>query len=159
MIELEIIGIRFERATDNPVLMLKEVFGTRHLAMWIGPAEAMAIGSIMAGEKSPRPMTHDLLVALLDEWKVTNVEGRIVDVADGVFYGELEVDGHVMTARPSDIVAIAVRREVRLTVRREVMDQVGVELFDDGRDEVEEFRDFLADVNPEDFQIEPPSEP
>lgn len=152
MIELEIVGLRFEMSSDNPVLLLKEVGGHRHLAMWIGPVEAMAIGTALAGENPARPMTHDLLVTILAELGVGDIEARIVGVDEGVFFAELEIEGRIISARPSDVVALAVRRSFPISCAEAVMDQVGVELSSDDRDEVEEFRDFLANVEPDDFR-------
>ena len=81
-----------------------------------------------------------------------DLEGRITTVADGTFYAELWVDGHAITARPSDVVALALRSGFKVKCPDELLDQVGVELFEPAEDEVEKFREFLDQISPDDFE-------
>lgn len=149
MRELDVLGVRLTMPGNGPLLLLQEASGRRCLPIWIGANEAAAIANALEGLVPPRPLTHDLMAATLSELGHTQLRGRITAMDDGVFTGELEVDGHVVQARPSDLAALAVRTGMPLTCPEELLDQVGIEL--DEPDEVEKFREFLDEVNPEDF--------
>lgn len=150
MRELDVLGVRVTMPGYGPLLLLQEVDGTRCLPIWIGANEAAAIANALEGVVPPRPLTHDLFVTTLAELGHTTVRGRITEMTDGVFIGELEVDGHVISARPSDLAALAVRAGIPLSCPDELLEQVGVEI-DEPDDEVERFREFLDHVNPDDF--------
>lgn len=157
MIGLVVIGIRLLTPEDPPVLLLKEEDGTRSLPIWIGNQEAAAIASALEDEVPARPMTHDLLAAVL-----TMVEpgvGLVVISAmeEGVYQAELHAGGSIIDARPSDCVAIALRLGWPIQCPRELMDQVGVEVEEASTDEVEAFRAFLDSVNADDFEDDNPS--
>jgi len=123
--------------------------------IWIGAAEASAIANALEGVVPPRPLTHDLFVTTLNELGHSDVRARITAVRDNTFFGELEVDGHVISARPSDVVALAVRLGIDVRCPAELLDEVGVQSEPNERDEVEKFREFLDSINPEDFTNEP----
>lgn len=153
MRELDVLGIRLDLPA-RPTLLLRESGGSRCLPIWIGAAEASAIASAMEGLVPPRPLTHDLLAEILAELGHNQVAGRITGMADGVFSAELEIDGHVISARPSDVVALAVRSGIVVTCPESLLDEVGIELESEGDDEVEKFREFLDHVTPEDFEAD-----
>lgn len=152
MIELDVMGVRVEVPSNAPMLLLKESGGQRYLPIWIGAAEASAIVNALEGVVPPRPMTHDLMADILSELGHVDITGHITSVVDGTFYGELVIDGHVISARPSDVVALALRAGFQLLCPAELLDQVGVELFEPAEDEVEKFREFLDNVTPDDFE-------
>ena len=111
------------------VVLLKAADGSRTLPIVIGKAEAHAIAFGMSENKSPRPLTHDLLKNLLDllQWRLLSIE--VCDLRDGTFYGRLilEKDGSrmQMDCRPSDAVALAVRFGCPIFVAESVMEQAG----------------------------------
>lgn len=146
------MGVRVEVPSSAPMLLLKESAGHRYLPIWIGAAEASSIVNALEGIVPPRPMTHDLMADLLSQLGLVDVEGRITSVVDGTFFAELIVDGRTISARPSDVVALALRAGFKVTCTPELMDQVGVELFEPAEDEVEKFREFLDHVTPDDFE-------
>lgn len=152
MIELDIMGVRVEVPSNAPMLLLKESDGHRYLPIWIGAAEASSIVNALEGIVPPRPMTHDLMADLLSQLGHVDVEGRITTVEDGTFYAELWVEGRAISARPSDVVALALRAGFKVTCPPELLDQVGVELFEPAEDEVEKFREFLDTITPDDFE-------
>ncbi len=152
MIELDIMGIRVEVPSNAPMLLLKESGGQRYLPIWIGAAEASAIVNALEGIVPPRPMTHDLMADLLAELGHGQVVGRITSVVDGTFHAELVVHGRAIDARPSDVVALALRSGFTVSCPPELLDQVGVELFEAAEDEVEKFREFLDNISPDDFE-------
>ena len=161
--EMRIVGIRVEPPQNQPVLLLREVSGSRYLPIWIGQSEAASIALQQRGVEPPRPLTHDLIVQLIDTFERSLVEVRIVDMQEGTFYAEMVFDGDVVVqARPSDAIAVAMRVEAPVIASDEVLDDAGVLIPDEestgdasdgesSEDEVEAFREFLDHVTPEDF--------
>ncbi len=152
MVKLDIMGVRVEVPSNAPMLLLKESDGERYLPIWIGAAEASAIVNALEGIVPPRPMTHDLIADILSQLGHVDLEGRITTVTDGTFFAELWVDGHAISARPSDVAALALRSGFKISCTEELLDQVGVELFEPAEDEVEKFREFLDQISPDDFE-------
>lgn len=152
MIELDVIGVRVDLPSNVPMLLLKETNGSRYLPVWIGATEATSIVNVLEGLEPPRPLTHDLMAAILTSLGHTDITGCITDVSGGVFYAHLVINGQSITARPSDVVALALRMGFALTCTEGLMDQVGVEASQPESDEVEKFREFLESINPEDFE-------
>ncbi len=158
MIPVTLVGVRVEVPSNQPIVLLREDDGARYLPIFIGAPEATAIVYALQGMETPRPMTHDLFVTVLEEFSLDLTEVAIVGLEEGTFYAELVLrreDGvHRISARPSDAVALAVRREtpVPIVVDEAVMDEAGV-LFEEEQDEdqIEEFRAFLDEIRPEDF--------
>ena len=84
MRELDVLGIRVEMPSNEPILLLQEVGGSRVLPIWVGANEASAIAHALEGIVAPRPMTHDLVVQLLSRLGHHQVAGRITSVDDGI---------------------------------------------------------------------------
>ena len=165
MLEVEVVGVRIELPSNQPLVLLKEKDGERHIPIWIGAPEASAIAFAQQGITPPRPMTHDLLVDVVRELGRAVIEARLVEVRDTVFYAELVFDGgNTVSSRASDALAVALRVPCPIYCAEEVMEDAGVKIAeavedDEGgaEDENEEkqlrqFREFLADVEPEDFE-------
>jgi bifunctional DNase/RNase len=156
-VPMEVVGVRIELPTNTPILLLREVGGERFLPIWIGTNEATAIALALEGVEPPRPMTHDLLKLVL-EAVGSKVERVIVtDLQDGTFFADLVMSRNgeevVVSARPSDAIALATRTQAPVLVSRAVLDEGGVEIRDEGQEEeIERFREFLEDVTPEDFE-------
>lgn len=152
MRELVVHGVRIEMPSGIPMMLLKEVDGSRALPIWIGANEAASIASALEGEEPPRPLTHDLMVDVLESLGHSLQAVRITEVSSGTFYAVLDIDGEEISARPSDAVALAVRLGTPIYGDEELLDQVGVEVQVSGDEEVEKFREFLDQINPEDFE-------
>ncbi len=158
MIRLSLIGVRVEVPTNQPIVLLREEGGTRFLPIFIGSPEATAIVYALQGMETPRPMTHDLFKTVLDDLSVKVERVEITALHDGTFYAEIEFDKagtkSRISSRPSDAIALAVRfgAEVPIFADEEVLDEAGV-LFeaDEEEHEVEQFREFLDNITPEDF--------
>lgn len=137
---------------DSPVLLLRERDGKRILPIWISSMDAAAIAVALDGEVLGRPLTHDLLAQTVELLAAGASPGLTISgVEDGVFLGEIEAGGQVLDARPSDIVAVAVRRGWDIECPGRLLDEVGVPAEPDKGDEVERFREFLDQVDPDDF--------
>lgn len=161
MIELDVVGIRLAAPEDAPVVLLQENEGTRVLPIWISPVDAAAIAIVMdEGPKPMRPLTHDLVAALLMLLNDQDAEGSvsITDMNDGIYYATILCGEVSLDARPSDAIAVALRLGWPVMCAETVMDQVGVEVDEADADEVERFKEFLDSVNPDDFESEGPLE-
>ena len=167
MVQVRVLGIALDAAQQH-VILLKPVDeaegGGRILPIWIGAQEATSILVAVEGATPPRPLAHDLMVSLLRtlEGSVTRVEVTRID--GGTYYAEVTVDTprgvRIIDARPSDAIALASRADASLWVADEVLAEAGIadtvsESSDDAgeaEEAVAEFRRFLDDVEPEDFQ-------
>jgi bifunctional DNase/RNase len=151
--ELDVVGVRVEMPSNQPIVLLKETAGDRYLPIWIGAVEATAIAFAQQGVVPPRPMTHDLIRDLLATIGEQLVQVRITSLQDGVFYAELALaSGADVSARPSDAIAIALRTGSPIYGAEDVLDEAGITIPDEQEDEVEKFREFLDQISPEDFQ-------
>jgi bifunctional DNase/RNase len=100
MRELDVVGVRVEMPSNAPMVLLREVGGTRYLPIWIGAAEAAAIANAQEGIVPPRPLTHDLMVDTLTTLGHRLTEVHITELEGGTFYAVLLVDGIEVSARP-----------------------------------------------------------
>ena len=154
---MELVGVRIELPTNQPIVLLREMGGPRYLPIWIGATEATAIAFALEGVEPQRPLTHDLLRDVTAELGATIDRVVVNDLRDGIYYADLvlsvESGEVVVSSRPSDAIALAARTEAQLFATPEVLEEAGVEIKDDDDEEaeVERFREFLDNVQPEDF--------
>jgi hypothetical protein len=155
MIELNLVGVRVELPTNQPIVLLRERDGERYLPIWIGAMEATAIAFALQGIVTARPMTHDLLKNVLEEVGVRVERIVITELREGTFYATilLQQNGssYEVSSRPSDAIALAVRVNVPIFANEEVLSEASIVIKDDEEQEVEKFREFLDQVTPEDF--------
>lgn len=151
MRELDVVGVRVEMPSNAPMVLLREVGGRRFLPIWIGANEASAIANAQEGVVPPRPLTHDLMVDTLSTLGHRLSEVRITELDGGTFYAVLLVDGVEVSARPSDAIALALRIGSDIYCAEDVLDEAGIEMPEAAEDEVEKFREFLDNVDPDDF--------
>lgn len=157
---VDVLGVRVEMPTNQPIVLLRERDGERYLPIWIGAAEATAIAYAQQGVEPPRPLTHDLLKDVISSLGHEVTQIRIVELKDKVFYAVLVIDGKTeISARPSDAIALALRTQTQIVVAESVLDEAGVALTPDEDDEVEKFREFLDQVSAEDFESPSESDP
>ncbi len=156
MREVDVVGVRVEMPSNQPIVLLREAAGDRYLPIWIGAVEATAIAFAQQGVVPPRPLTHDLLKDLLAALQQELSEVRITEVKDGVFYALLVfASGVEVSARPSDSIALALRTGARIYCSEDVLAEAGLAVPEEQEEEVEKFREFLDQVTPEDF-LPPP---
>ena len=152
MKRVEVLGVRVEMPTNQPIVLLRETDGDRYLPIWIGATEATAIAYVQQGVVPPRPLTHDLLRNVIDALGQTLKEVHITALDGGVIFAEMHLEGGiVIEARPSDAIALALRAGSSVFVADEIFDEAGVLIPDEEEDEVEKFREFLDQITPEDF--------
>ena len=158
LIPMEVIGVRVEMPSNQPIVLLKEIDGSRFLPIWVGAVEATAIAFAQQGVEPPRPLTHDLMNNLLDLLDTTVTAVHMTEIKDGIFYATMllrDSSGGQLTisARPSDAIALAVRSHSNILATQELLDEIGIEIpqGEGENQEVEKFREFLDQINPEDF--------
>ena len=153
MREVDVLGVRVEMPSNQPIVLLRETVGDRYVPIWIGAVEATAIAFAQQGVVPPRPLTHDLMKDLLAASGGELSEVRITDVKDGVFFATLVLaSGAEVSARPSDSIALALRTGTTIYCSEEVLAEAGISAPAEEEDEVEAFREFLDHVSPEDFE-------
>jgi len=157
LIEMNLAGVRVELPSNQPIVLLREADGERYLPIWIGAPEAGAIALALQGVVTPRPMTHDLLKNILEEMSVQVNSIVITELREGTFYAVINMQrngaSYEVSSRPSDAIALAVRLKCKILVNEEVLSEASI-LIPSGEEEEEElekFREFLENVNPEDF--------
>ena len=152
MHQMDVVGVRVEMPSNQPIVLLREIDGERYLPIWIGAVEATAIAFAQQGVVPARPLTHDLLRDILVALGHRLTEVRITDLVDGVFFAVLAFEGGVeVSARPSDAIALALRTGTAIHAADSVLDQAGIAVPDEQEDEVEKFREFLEQISPDDF--------
>ncbi|MSO16409.1 MAG: bifunctional nuclease family protein [Candidatus Planktophila sp.] len=163
-IPVEVVGVRIEMPSNQPIVLLKEIEGSRFLPIWVGAVEATSIAFAQQGLAAPRPLTHDLIRDVLERVDITLASVHITAIVDGVFFAELNLRNDqgvlpALSARPSDAIAIALRTKSNILVDNDLFDQVGIDIPEQvasevsaaGDQELEAFREFLEQINPEDF--------
>ena len=150
---LDVIGVRVEMPSNQPIILLKEIGGVRYLPIWVGAVEATSIAFAQQGVTPPRPLTHDLMKDLLSSLNANIDSIHLTELRDGVFYSVINLTGGVsVSARPSDAIALALRTGSPILGSEELLQEAGIEIPDQAEDEVEKFKEFLEGINPEDFQ-------
>src|ERR1039458_7216459 len=137
MVEVRLRAVRVDLQSNPPVLLLQETDGEgRTLPIFIGNPEATAIAYALQGVTMPRPLTHDLMTDMLGALDIS-VERVIITVFGEVLllHGE---ERAVVSSRPSDAVAVAVRTETPLFVQDELMESEGIILAIESDDEEDE---------------------
>jgi bifunctional DNase/RNase len=151
-IPVEVVGVRVEMPSNQPIILVKEIAGTRYLPIWVGAVEASSIAFAQQQIAAARPLTHELFLNSLAALghKVNKV--YLNELRDGIFYAELIFEsGEAISARPSDALALALRAQVPILARLELLAEAGVDIPGEPEDEVERFKEFLDHVSPEDF--------
>ncbi|HKH31965.1 MAG TPA: bifunctional nuclease family protein [Gaiellaceae bacterium] len=161
MIEMVIYGVSFDLVGKQPIVLLKTADGNKFLPIWIGHPEAAAILMKLQGASTPRPMTHDLVTAMLEQLDAQVTRITVTELKENTFYAsitvaqngsEIEID-----SRPSDAIALAVRAEAPIYANERVIDESAIEFEGEEVNEeeiVDEFRKFLDDVSPDQFAVE-----
>lgn len=163
MVQVRVLGIALDAARQHIVLLkplVEDPDARRVLPIWIGTQEATSILLALEGEQAPRPLTHDLMTTFLEALDASIDRVEVTRIEEGTFYAEITLTTPsgtlVLDARPSDAIALTLRSEAPLFVDEQVLDEAGIpaELADPRTDEakVDEFKKFLDDVDPEDFQ-------
>ena len=166
MVAMQVVGVRIEMPSNQPIVLLKEIDGVRFLPIWVGAVEATAIAFAQQGVIPPRPLTHDLMQDIVESLDAPLTAVQVTAMEEGVFMASLlmrDPNGNAVSvsARPSDAIALALRTHSNILADSDLLDSVGIEIPEDvAQDamnasgdisEMERFREFLDQINPEDF--------
>jgi hypothetical protein len=137
VVELTIESIRVSLMNYQRVVILKEKDSDRYLPIWIGPAEADAIAVRLQDVQVARPLTHDLLRAVIDQLGATVDYVLVNELSNDTFFARImmHVDGKSfeVDSRPSDAIALAVRAQVPIFADEAVLEKAGVRLDEEGQ--------------------------
>ncbi|MDA3018526.1 MAG: bifunctional nuclease family protein [Actinomycetota bacterium] len=169
-VSMDVVGVRIEMPSNQPIVLLKEVDGEIFIPIWVGAAEATAIAFAQQGINPQRPLSHDLMHDIVHTLDATLLAVQITHLRDGVFFATLQLRTSedaalAISARPSDAIALALRSKSNILASRELLDQVGIAIperliqemdemgqpIEKSSADLEAFRDFLDQINPEDF--------
>lgn len=157
MIEMKVMGIALDTRTGSPIVVLHDTDNRRALPIWIGSAEASSIIRKIENLSVTRPMTHDLIISIIDKvgYKISKVE--INDVEKETYFATIFLEndeGKIIEidSRPSDAIAVAIRVEAPIYVTANVLSNGSVST-DSAKDEEEaqEFKNFVQSIKPSDF--------
>ena len=179
MIEMQLGGLGFDPRNMSPIILLRDTDERNFLPIWIGMFEAAAIAMELQEFKPPRPMTHDLLVGIIDILGAEVDRIIITEIKEDTFYSsiellvakgsapeepgeddikkiikedvEYEVEIIRLDARPSDAIAIAVRTDAPIYVSEQVMYKAKMVNAEKDQEETQKFKDFIENINPDDF--------
>jgi len=162
MIEMKVAGIAVDATTRSPIVLLRDASDRRQLPIFIGQDQAKAIMMTLENQAPPRPLTHDLLVNILEAWDMTLERVVIHSLQDNTYFAILTLkNGEIrkeIDSRPSDAIAVALRTNSPIWVMEEVVAEASIPV-DRDADEAERqaFRDFLSNLRPEDFTQRKPN--
>lgn len=150
-IKLSVLGFSFnQNNTGTYGLVLAEEKGARRLVVMIGTAEAQAIAFKLQNTVPPRPLTHDLLYALLITFDITLIEVMIYTYNDGIFFSKivLQQDNKLveLEARTSDAINIALRTNAPIYATEHIMNELSVVFQDDSQSKLDSEAQTGADL-------------
>ncbi|MDE5877361.1 MAG: bifunctional nuclease family protein [Muribaculaceae bacterium] len=131
-IQLKLVGITYNQIESGVyALILQQEDGTRRIPIIIGYAEAQAIECKLQEVITPRPLTHDLMVSLLENFGLTLHEVLIYKLESGIFAADLVISDskgrRVIDSRSSDAIALAIRVGAPIYTTRQVLEEAGFE--------------------------------
>jgi bifunctional DNase/RNase len=155
MIQVTVDSIRASLMSQHRVVILKDVDSERYLPIWIGPFEAEAITLELQQVELARPLTHDLLKAVITEMGARVSHVLVNDLRDDTFFARIVLDNNgqplEIDSRPSDSIALAVRAKAPIFVAESVMERAaitpdeGISCSDEKKLSV--FRDFVETLD------------
>jgi bifunctional DNase/RNase len=129
---VRVVDVAMVLPNPNPVLVLEELATPRRrLAIPIGLAEGTAISYVLRGRTTPKPLTHELFVDVVNRLGGQVTGARLTLYTQGAYYAEVVVASsgaeHAVSCRPSDAVALALRQGAPATiaVASVLLDQLG----------------------------------
>ena len=174
---MDVLGVRVELPTNQPIVLLRERGGRRPPPTWVGAAGAGALAPAPPGHP-PRPLTHDLLADVVTALGHAVESVRITGLVDGAFHAVLvlrssEGERVEVDSRSSDAIALALRTGATIEATEDLLAEAGIEVDDEGEgssgtsgddgpgpgmseEVLAEFKEFIDSVSPEDFETDGP---
>ena len=155
-IEVNLMGLILDPVSKMPVMLLKPEKLEKIIPIWIGISEANSITIELEKIKSPRPMTHDLLNSLIEEFSFKVDKVIIHEIVDNTYYAELHIgngnDTRILDCRPSDAVAIALKSEAKIFISDQVYQNFDVSgISNDFFDSEDKVENWFNSLSKEDF--------
>jgi len=131
MIPVKVQKIAYYPSSRSYTVILEEIAGSRILPVVVGAYEAQAIALSLESLKTPRPLTHDLIINIIKGIPSKLASVSITNLREGVFFSILSLKGdnigrREIDARPSDALAIALRLDAPIFVSKKVMNEAGI---------------------------------
>jgi hypothetical protein len=143
--EMKVRGLMFDPYNNAYIVILRVEDNADMLPIWVGKSEASAISFALEGVAAPRPMTHDLMKAVLDAVDAKVISVVITDLNDNTYYAKIhlqyEDSEYSIDSRPSDAIALALRTNAPVFASESVL----------RKQTSEELEQWLEDLKPEDF--------
>jgi hypothetical protein len=154
MVEMRVAGIALDAASRSPIVLLRDPSGRRQVPIWIDQAQAQNILAGINRERSPRPLSHDLMAQLMAAGGLSLDRVIIHAIEDNTFRAVLKLTNATaealeLDARPSDAIALALRTGSSIWMLEEVVvdASIPVDAEADAVDQ-EDFRRFLDNTTP-----------
>ena len=155
---MKVMGIAIDTRTGAPIVVLHDLDNRKALPIWIGSAEASAIIRKIENISVTRPLTHDLIIDIIEKtgYEIDRVE--INDVENDTYFAdiclkdknrenEIRID-----SRPSDAIAVAIRADVPILIGTSVMAEGAISVNSQKEEEeAQEFKSFIQNIKPSDF--------
>ncbi len=156
MIEMRVAGIALDAITRSPIVLLKDSTDRRALPIYIGQDQAKAIIGALEKQKPARPLSHDLMVNIMETWNLKLERIIIHSLQDNTFHAVLDLSQEKkkkeIDCRPSDAIAIALRTRSPIWVMEEVVADASIPVDRDADEEERQaFKKFVSDLNPSDL--------
>ncbi|CAK6700439.1 bifunctional nuclease family protein [Synechococcus sp. CBW1107] len=154
MVEMRVAGIALDAASRSPIVLLRDPSGRRQVPIWIDQAQAQNILAGLGGTTPPRPLSHDLMAALMAVGGVSLERVIIHSIEDATFRAVLKLtdsDGEAseLDCRPSDAIALALRTGSGIWMLEEVVADASIPVDSEAdAEEKADFRRFLDQVSP-----------
>jgi uncharacterized protein len=151
---MRVAGIALDAASRSPIVLLRDPSSRRQVPIWIDQAQAQNILAGLGAETPPRPLSHDLMVALLEAGDLLLERVIIHAIEDSTFRAVLKLvrgDGEAfeLDARPSDAIALAVRTDSTIWMLEEVVADASIPVDAEAdAEDAADFRRFLDSVSP-----------
>jgi len=155
MIEVKVDGLALDMTTNSPVVILSPLNLEKVLPIWIGHSEAWAIAMELSGIGSRRPMTHDLLKAVITTLSAVVEKVEITELKEQTFYARvlLKLNGNILEvdSRPSDSIALALKWGAPIYVEESLFNLKAQDESKGSTTDPETLKERLKRINPEDF--------
>jgi bifunctional DNase/RNase len=170
MVEMRVAGIALDAASRSPIVLLRDPSGRRQVPIWIDQAQAQNILAGLGHEPPPRPLSHDLMVALLEAGGLELERVVIHAIEDSTFRAVLKLKAAAtspaaegagaaapresieLDARPSDAIALALRTDSSIWMLEEVVADASIPVDAEAdAEEQDSFRRFLDKTTPADL--------
>ena len=160
MIEMFVTGIALDVRNNHPLVILNDSTKKNALPIWIGQAEAQAIARALEDFKAERPLTHDLMISIIEAtgYKVHHIE--INDLNENTYFSTIILENAIgelkpLDARPSDSIAISLRANCPIYISEKVFDDGTIPTEVESEEEDDDtvaFKDFIQNVKASDFK-------